>query len=67
MAVNSQCLMYREYHSGWKERCAKEINQRNKFENILADNISEIEGNVGQLTYPSNSIHPLLTSNHVIG
>ena len=59
--------MYADQHSGWKERVQREINQRNKFDNILADNISEIEGNDGQLSFPSNSIRPLLSPNHVIG
>ena len=59
--------MYADQHSGWQQRVNKEIRCKDKFENILADNVSEIERNEGKLAFPSNALRPLLSPNHVIG
>ena len=34
---------------------------------MLADHVSEIERNNGNLAFPSNALRPLLSPNHVIG
>ncbi len=67
MAVNTGCLMYADQHRAWQQRIGREIKSKDRFDTILADNISEIERNQGNCVFPSNAIRPLLSPNHVIG
>lgn len=59
--------MYADQLNGWIQRIARENRVKEKFDNLLADHISKIEQNNGNLTFSSNSIRSTMSLNHVIG
>eukprot|EP00347_Sterkiella_histriomuscorum_P005034 403358152 len=55
-----QDLSYIYDHRGWQQRVQKELIAKANFENVLIDNMSEIEGNHGKVSFPGGAIRPQL-------